>query len=327
MNATVRLLATGSYLPEKILTNADLEKMVDTSDEWIMTRTGISERRVMGEDESNSDMVTAAARRALETAGLEATDLDHIAVCTFTGDLPLPSTACAVQHKLGAENASAVDLQAACTGFVYGLSHAAGLILSGQAKRVLVVASEALTRVTDYQDRSTCVLFGDGAGAAILDGGEGGHRVGDFFLAADGSGIPILCIRKGGSTHPPTVESVAAREHYIMMKGREVFKFAVQKIILLIKNAAERCGIQPADFDLVVPHQVNQRIIKAAIDRLDMHQEQFFCHMEKYGNTSGASVAIALDEAVREGHVEEGMRVLLMAFGGGFTWGSAVLNW
>jgi 3-oxoacyl-[acyl-carrier-protein] synthase-3 len=327
LKSTVRVLATGSYLPEKILTNADLERMVDTSDEWIMTRTGIRERRIMADDEANSDMVVGAARRALEVAGLSPADLDHIAVCTFTGDLPLPTTACAAQHKLGAENASAVDLQAACTGFLYGLSHATGLIVSGQAERVLVVASETLSRVTDYQDRATCVLFGDGAGAAIVSGEEGGHRLGNFHLAADGSGIPILCIPKGGSSSPATAESIAAREHFIKMKGREVFKFAVLKIIQLIKDAADRCGIKPGEFDLVVPHQVNQRIIKAAVDRLDMHQEQFFCHMEKYGNTSGASVAIALDEAVREGHVKEGMRVLLMAFGGGFTWGSAVLDW
>jgi 3-oxoacyl-[acyl-carrier-protein] synthase-3 len=220
-----------------------------------------------------------------------------------------------------------VDLAAACTGFIYGLSHAAGLVLSGQSRRTLVIACETLSRVTDYTDRSTCVLFGDGAGAAIIDAGEGGHRVGDFFLAADGAGRRVLNIPAGGSTCPASDRTVAERGHFIKMKGQEVFKFAVSKIMSLITDAAEREDIRPGDFDVVVPHQVNLRIIKAAVDRLDMRQEQFFMNMDKYGNTSGASVAIALDEAVRTGTIRKGHRVLLLAFGGGFTWGSSVVHW
>jgi 3-oxoacyl-[acyl-carrier-protein] synthase-3 len=327
VEGTVRLLGTGSCVPEKRLSNADLEQMVDTSHEWIFSRTGIRERRVVGEGEANTDLCIGAAGRALEAAGVAAEELDHVAVCTFTGDWPLPSTACAVQHRLGAVKASAVDMAAACTGFIYGLSHAAGLILSGQASKVLVVASEVLSRVTDYQDRTTCVLFGDGAGAAVLDGGEGGHRVGGFFLAADGAGVETLFIPAGGSARPATAETVAGREHFIRMKGQEVFKFAVTKIMDLLKRAADRQGIRPGDFDLVVPHQVNKRITKAAIDRLEMHPEQFFCNVENYGNTSGASVAIALDEAARTGAIVEGNKVLMIAFGGGFTWGSAVIDW
>lgn len=326
MASTVRLLGTGSYLPERVLSNADLERMVDTSDEWIVSRTGIRERRILSEGQENSDMAVAAAREALAAAGLGPADIDHIAVCTFTADRILPAAACAVQHKLGAR-ASAVDLSAACTGFVYGLSHAAGMIASGQSRRVLVVASEALSRFTDYADRSTCVLFGDGAGAAVLDGGEGGHRLGSFALDADGSGGDILNIPAGGSSLPASAVTVAERGHYIKMRGNEVFRFAVTKIILLIREAAERAGIKPADFDLVVPHQVNSRIIQAAVERLDMHAEQFYCNMENCGNTSGSSVAIALNDAVRSGRVRPGNRVLLMAFGGGFTWGSAIIDW
>jgi len=327
LNATVRLLGTGSYVPEKVLTNADFERMVDTSDEWIVTRTGIRERRIMAEGQGVSDMALAAGRRALETAGLSVGEVDHIAVCTFTADRLVPSGACLLQHKLGAAGASAVDLSAACTGFVAGLSHAAGMIGSGQAKKVLVVAAEALSRVTDYQDRSTCVLFGDGAGAAVLSGDEGGHRLGDFVLGADGSGGAALNLPAGGSALPASERTVAERLHYIKMNGRAVFKFAVTKMIELIKGAAERRGIKPGDISLVVPHQVNQRIIKAAVDRLDMHQEQFFCNLERYGNTSGASAAIALDEAVRAGRVRGGDQVLLVVFGGGFTWGSAFIDW
>jgi len=326
LNPSVRLAGTGSYVPEKVLSNADLERLVETDDEWIVSRTGIRERRILGEGLANSDMALAAAQRALEAAGVGPADIDHITVCTFTADSPLPTVACALQHRLGAR-ASAVDLAAACTGFLYGLSHAAGMILSGQSRRVLLVASEVLSRVTDYQDRSTCVLFGDGAAAAVLEGAEGGHRVGGLFLAADGAGIPILNIPAGGSARPTSAATVAERGHYIKMKGSEVFKFAVTRIIEVIGDAAGRAGIRPGDFDLVVPHQVNTRILRAAVERLDMRYDQFFLNVEKYGNTSGASVAIALDEAVRSGRIRPGNRVLLLAFGGGFTWGSAILDW
>jgi len=240
----------------------------------------------------------------------------------------VPSCACVVQHRLDAVNAAAVDLSAACTGYIAGLAHGAALVASGQAGRVLVIAAEALSRVTDYQDRSTCVLFGDGAGAAVLaaDGGEG-HRIADFFLRADGSRGEHLCIPAGGSALPASAQTVAERLHYLKMNGREVFKFAVTKIIELIEGAAERLGLKPGDIDLVIPHQVNQRIIQAATERLDMRAEQFFCNLERYGNTSAASTAIALDEAVRGGHIRPGSVVVLLAFGAGFTWGSATLKW
>lgn len=328
MSASVRLLGTGSYVPEKVMTNADFEELVDTSDEWIVSRTGIHERRIIGEDQENSDLALAASREALAAAGLSAGDIDHITVCTFTPDRLLPSVACVLQAKLKAGNASAVDLSAACTGFLYGLSHATGLIVSGQAKKVLVVASEVLSSITDYRDRATCVLFGDGAGAAVLSGEEGGHRLGEFIMAADGSGGSAITIPAGGSTRPASTETLAEGAHFIKMKGREVFKFAVTRIITSIHQAVDRRGIKPEDINLVVPHQVNQRIIQAAIDRLDMNQEQFFCEtMPKYGNTSGSSVAIALDEAVRTGRIKAGDQVLLLAFGAGFTWGSAFLDW
>jgi len=325
--SAVKLLGTGSFLPERVLTNADFERMVDTSEEWILSRTGIRERHALSAGEKNSDMAVPAGSRALEAARVAPAELDHIIVCTFTADMLVPPCACVVQSRLDAVNAGAVDLSAACTGFISGLAHGAALVAAGQARRVLVIASEALTRVTDYQDRSTCVLFGDGAGAAVLGPGGGGHRIGDFFLRADGSRPELLCIPAGGSERPPSAETVAERLHYIKMNGREVFKFAVTKIIALIEGAAERAGVKPAAIDLVIPHQVNQRIIQAAVERLEMRPEQFYCNIEKYGNTSAASTAIALDEAARGGRIQPGNLVLLLAFGGGFTWGSATIRW
>jgi len=327
LSATVRLLATGSCVPERVLSNADLERGLETTDDGIVSQTGIRERRILAEGQKNSDIAVEAGRRALAAAGLEAGDLDHLVFCSCTGDRPLPSTACKVQHRLGASCASAVDLSAAGSGFVAGLSHGAGLIGSGQMKHVLVVASEALTRFTDYQDRDTCMLFGDGAGAAVLGAGEGGHRIGDFHLGTDGSGAPHLTVPAGGSELRPSAETVAGRLHYVHMDGSEVFKFAVAKMIELIAGASERLGCRPGDIDLVVPQQVNRRIIQAAIDRLDMRPEQFFCNLEKYGDTSAASSAIALDEAARGGRIGEGDRLLLVVFGAGFAWGSATVSW
>jgi 3-oxoacyl-[acyl-carrier-protein] synthase-3 len=325
--AAVKLLGTGRFVPERVLTNADFERMVDTTDEWIMSRTGIRERHVLAAGEKNSDMAVPAGWAALQAARVTPAELDHIIVCTFTADMLVPPCACVVQTRLEAANAAAVDLSAACTGFIAGLAHGAALVASGQARRVLVIASEALTRVTDYQDRSTCVLFGDGAGAAVLGAGDGGHRIGDFFLRADGSGGELLCIPGGGSERPASAETVAERLHFIKMNGREVFKFAVTKIIELIEGAAERAGVKPAGISLVIPHQVNQRIIQAAVERLEMRPEQFYCNIERYGNTSAASTAIALDEAARAGRIKPGDLVLMLAFGGGFTWGSATIRW
>ena len=327
MGAAVKLLSTGSFVPERVLTNADFERMVDTSDEWIMTRTGIRERHVLSDGEKNSDMAVQAGYNALQSAHVSPAELDHIIVCTFTPDTPLPSCACIVQDRLDAERAFAVDLSAACTGFIGGMAHGAALVASGMARRVLVIASEALSRVTDYQDRGTCVLFGDGAGAVVLGTGDDGHDLGDFYLRADGSGAEQLYIPAGGSASPPSATTIAERLHFIKMNGREVFKFAVTKMIELIEGAAERAGIKPADIDLVVPHQVNQRIIQAAVERLEMRPEQFYCNLERFGNTSAASTAIALDEAARAGRIRKGQTVVVVAFGAGFTWGSATIKW
>ncbi len=327
MGSAVKLLSTGSFVPERVLTNADFERMVDTSDEWIMTRTGIRERHVLSDGEKNSDMAVQAGYNALQSARVSPAELDHIIVCTFTPDTPLPSCACVVQDRLDAERAFAVDLSAACTGFIGGMAHGSALVASGMARRVLVIASEALSRVTDYQDRGTCVLFGDGAGAVVLGTGDGGHDLGDFYLRADGSGAEQLYIPAGGSASPPSATTVAERLHFIKMNGREVFKFAVTKMIELIEGAAERAGIKPADIDLVVPHQVNQRIIQAAVERLEMRPEQFYCNLERFGNTSAASTAIALDEAARAGRIRNGQTVVVVAFGAGFTWGSATIKW
>jgi len=327
LTLSVKLLGTGSFVPERVLANADFERMVDTSDEWIMSRTGIRERHVLSEGEKNSDMAVQAGYNALQSAHVAPGEVDQIIVCTFTPDMPLPSCACVVQSRLDAENAFAIDLSAACTGYIGGLTYGAAMIRSGMAKRVLVIASEALSRVTDYQDRGTCVLFGDGAGAAVLGSGDAGHAIGDFYLRADGSGAEQLCVPAGGSAMPASATTVSERLHFIKMNGREVFKFAVTKMIELIEGAAERAGIKPADIDVVIPHQVNQRIIQAAIERLEMRQEQFFCNLEKYGNTSAASTAIALDEAARQGRIQKGNTVVMAAFGAGFTWGSATLKW
>lgn len=327
MGTAVKLLGTGSFVPERVLTNADFERMVDTSDEWIMSRTGIRERHVLSDGEKNSDMAVQAGYNALQAAHIAPEDVDHIIVCTFTPDMLVPNCACVVQSRLDAVNAGAVDINAACTGFISGLTHGAALVGSGQARRVLVIASEVLSRVTDYQDRGTCVLFGDGAGAAVLGSGDGGHAIGDFFLCADGSNPEALWIPAGGSNLPASANTVAERLHFIKMNGREVFKFAVTRMIELIEGAAERAGIKPGDIDLVVPHQVNQRIIQAAVERLGMREEQFYCNLEWYGNTSAASAAIALDEAVRKGRVKAGNTVVLVAFGGGFTWGSTTIKW
>ena len=327
MGAAVKLLSTGSFVPERVLTNADFERMVDTSDEWIMTRTGIRERHVLSDGEKNSDMAVQAGYNALQSAHVSPAELDHIIVCTFTPDTPLPSCACIVQDRLDAERAFALDLSAACTGFIGGMAHGAALVASGMARRVLVIASEALSRVTDYQDRGTCVLFGDGAGAVVLGTGDDGHDLGDFYLRADGSGAEQLYIPAGGSASPPSAATIAERLHFIKMNGREVFKFAVTKMIELIEGAAERAGIKPADIDLVVPHQVNQRIIQAAVERLEMRPEQFYCNLERFGNTSAASTAIALDEAARAGRIRKGQTVVVVAFGAGFTWGSATIKW
>ena len=321
------IISTGRYLPKKVLTNFDLEKMVDTTDEWIRTRTGISERHIAGEDEATSDLAAKAGKDALAKAGMDASELDMIIVATFSPDVYLSSSSCRVQALLGAMNAGCFDIAAACTGFIYGLSIAASYIRTGLAKHVLVVGTEILSRFLDWTDRSTCVLFGDGAGAMIVGPSKGKHELLDFILKADGTGWDLLKIPAGGSRKPPTHETVDNREHTIKMAGREIYKFAVNKLRWLIEEAAKRQGITTKEIDKVIPHQVNFRIVESATERLGLKPEQFFLNLAKYGNTSGASIPIAFDEALAEGFIEDGDLIVLPGFGAGLTYGAAVVRW
>jgi len=323
----VSISGTGSYLPTRILTNFDLEKMVDTSDEWIRTRTGIRERRIAEIGQAASDLALPAAQLALERSGIGPEDLDLIIVGTATPDMVFPSTACQLQAKLGATRAGAFDLSAACTGFIYGLSAGAGLIVSGVAKNVLVVGSECLSKVTDWEDRNTCVLFGDGAGAVVLKPADGRRELLSTSLGADGTRDDLICIPGGGSRAPASEETLRDRMHFMKLKGREVFKFAVRIFQELIHDALASCGLNKDDIALVVPHQVNTRIIDAAVKGLNIPVEKVYVNIDRYGNTSAASVPIALDEAVAEGRLQEGDILIMVAFGGGLTWGSAVVRW
>lgn len=322
-----RIIGTGSYLPEKILTNADLEKIVDTSDEWIFTRTGIRERRMAAEGEFTSDLATRAGERALAMAGVKPEDLDAIIVGTITGDVSWPATACLVQHQLGAKKAFAFDISAACSGFIYALDAGVKQIESGAARRVLVIGAEIFTRIVDWQDRNTCVLFGDGAGAAVLEAQQGESGVLSTHLHTDGSFFDLLYQPGFGSRHPASIEGINARLPFLKMQGNEVFKIAVRSLHEVAVEALEANGITAADIDLFIPHQANRRILEATAKRLGMTEEQVFVNVGKYGNTSGASIPIALDEANRSGRIKEGDLILFDAFGGGFTWGSALVRW
>ncbi len=323
----VGILATGRYTPEKVLTNADLEKMVDTSDEWIVTRTGIRERRISAPEQASSDLAFEAAKRALAKANISAEELDMIIVATVTPDTMFPSTACILQDKLGAKKASALDISAACTGFLYGITTAAQFIGNGFYRYVLVVGVETLSKITDYTDRNTCVLFGDGAGAAVLGPVEEGLGFLAFDLGADGSGGPLLCQPAGGSRIPASAESVEKRLHYISMTGSEVFKFAVRVMNSATETVLEKAGITKEQIDLLVPHQANLRIIDAAIKRFGLSEDKVAINLDRYGNMSSASIPVALDEAVEEGRLKRGDNVILVGFGGGLTWGAAMLKW
>jgi len=324
----VIIAGTGSFVPERVLSNADLEKMVDTSDEWIITRTGIRERRIAEDGMASSDLAEIASRRALESAGVSAEELDLVIVCTITPDTILPSCACWLQERIGAKNAGAFDITAACSGFIYGLSVASNFIKAGAARLALVVGSECLSKITDYTDRTSCILFGDGAGAAVLRSTENGERgILDFILGADGSGGELMILPAGGSRIPATHRSIDERLHYMKIRGREVFKFAVLKMVELVKASVERVGMSTRDIKLVIPHQVNTRILRSAAEKLGMPMEKIFINIDRYGNTSAASVPIALDEAHRAGQIGRGDLVVLVAFGGGLTWGSCLLRW
>lgn len=323
----VGIIGTGSSLPDKVVTNNDMEKMVDTNDEWIRTRTGICERRISDENTATSDLSTAAALKALESAGLKPEDIDLIIVATVTPDMAFPSTACIVQKNLGAYNASAFDIEAACSGFVYGLAIAESFVKTGYYRHVLVIGAETLSKITDFTDRNTCVLFGDGAGAVVVSEVPENYGILSTYIGADGRGGDLLKMPAGGSRLPASEETVRNRLHYIKMDGSEVFKFAVRIMEEAAEKALEKCGMNKEDIDYLIPHQANIRIIDAAVRRLKISNDKVYVNVDKYGNMSAASVAIALDEANRDGFLKDGDIVVLVGFGGGLTWGSAVLRW
>ncbi len=316
-------------MPEKVLTNADIEKMVETSDEWIVTRTGIHERRIAAPGESSSDMAAAAARQALEAAELEAKDLDLIIVSTVTPDMPLPATAMFVQQKIGARpDCPGFDLSAACAGFIYGLSVADQFIRTGHCRHVMVIGVELLSRVLDWTDRSTCVLFGDGAGAVVVGPArDDGRGIISTHVYANGSLAPALCIPGGGSVEPTSAETVSNRRHFVHMAGSEIFKFAVKSLTSATQEALRVNGVPADEVSWVVPHQANLRILDAVGQRVGIPKERFYLNIHKYGNTSSASVPIALDEAVRDGSIQRGQKLVFCALGGGVAWGSALVHW
>ena len=323
----IAITGLGSFLPEKILSNADLEQMVNTSDEWILKRTGIKQRRIVEDGVATSDLAAKASLSALEDAKLSPAELDLIITSTVTPDHLFPSTSCYIQEKIGAVNAGAFDILAACAGFVYALSIAQGFISSGAMNNILVVGAECLSKFTDYSDRTSCVLFGDGAGAAVVQKSKGKSGLLSFVLGADGSNADILILPAGGSRIPPSSDTVKERLHYMRIKGKEVFKLATNNLVHLIEKTLSKSGISKEEIDLLVPHQSNIRIIKAAMKKLDIPMEKVYVNIDKYGNTSSASVPIALDEAKRENRLNEGDLVLLAALGGGLTWSSALLQW
>jgi 3-oxoacyl-[acyl-carrier-protein] synthase-3 len=309
------------------LTNFDLEKMVDTSDEWIVTRTGIRERRICAPDQASSDLAYEAAVKALEKAKVKPEQLDMIIVATITPDMSFPSTACLLQDRLGAKKAAAMDLAAACTGFLYGITTASQFIANGLYEYVLVIGVETLSKITNYKDRNTCVLFGDGAGAAVLGPVRDGYGFQAFELGSDGSGGPLLSLPAGGSRIPASVESIEKDLHYIAMNGSEVFKFAVRVMNSATEAVLAKAGLEKDDIDLLVPHQANKRIIDSAVQRFGLSEDKVVINLDRYGNMSSASIPVALDEALEAGRIKEGDNLVLVGFGGGLTWGAALLKW
>jgi 3-oxoacyl-[acyl-carrier-protein] synthase-3 len=316
----------GSYVPEKILTNADLEKIVDTSDEWIRTRSGIKERRIADESVATSDLAAIAAQRAIKSAGITPQDIEAIIVGTATPDMPFPSTACLVQSKIGARKIISFDVSAGCTGFLYALSVADSYIKSGY-DNILVIGADILTKITDYTDRSTCVLFGDGAGAVIVKKTTDDSTILSSYFAADGASWKLLHQPGGGSRIPASHESVDKKLHCIKMEGNEVFKLAVRAMAEASTETLKKANIPPEKVNLLIPHQANIRIIEATAKRLNMPMSKVYINLDKYGNTSTASIPIALDEAVQNGKIKKGGLLLMVAFGAGFTWGGVLVRW
>ena len=324
---SVGITGTGSCLPEKKLTNFDLEKMVDTTDEWIRTRTGISERRIADNKTATSDLATEAAKIAIDDAGLSLEDIDLIIVATVTPDMAFPSTACIVQKNIGAKNAVAFDIEAACSGFLYALAIGEQFIKTGIYRNALIIGAETLSKITNWKDRRTCVLFGDGAGAAVLQQVEGGLGILSSSLGSDGGKGDYLTQPAGGSRMPVSAETILNNQHYIHMDGREVFKFAVR---IMSKSALEiikNVGYNIEDVDYMIPHQANIRIIEAVAKRINLTMDKVYVNLNDYGNMSVASIPVALDEAVKGGSVKTGDIIILVAFGGGLTWGSSVIKW
>jgi len=324
---TCSITGVGSYVPATILTNAELEKMVATSDEWITTRTGIKERRIAAADEFTSDLGAKAAQRAMEMAGITAAQIDLIIVASITPDMPFPNTASLVQQKIGARRVPAFDLEAACSGFLYALEVGQSFVTGRTFETVLVIGAEKLSSITNWKDRNTCVLFGDGAGAAILQNRPLSHGLITTALGADGAKAELLSMPGGGSRAPATAQTVQDGLHYLRMDGKETFKNAVQAMCSAAGEVLGRCELDITKIKCVIPHQANRRIIDAVGERLGAKPEQLFINLHKYGNTSAASVAIALDEAVRSGRVVRGDLILMVAFGAGLTWGAAIIEW
>jgi 3-oxoacyl-[acyl-carrier-protein] synthase-3 len=323
----VGVLGTGKYVPERVLTNKELETMVETNDEWIVTRTGIKERRIAAEDQATSDLCFEAAQIALKNAGITAAELDLIVVATVTPDMAFPSTASLLQDRLGAKKAAAFDLSAACSGFMYGVANASNFIATGTYQYALVIGADTLSRITDYTDRNTCILFGDGAGAVILGEVPEGRGFRAFELGSDGSGGPLLNQRGGGSRHPASAATVESRMHYLYMAGAEVFKFAVRIMNHASDEVLRKAGMDKGEIDLLIPHQANIRIIQSSLSKLNLTEDKCMINVDKYGNMSAASIPVALAEAVEQGRVKEGDKLLLVGFGGGLTWGASVLVW
>ncbi len=328
----IKIIGTGSYAPERILTNHDLEKIVDTSDEWIRTRTGIEERHIAADDESASDMASHACLRALESSGTSPDEIGMIIVATVCPDYPFPSTACVLQRKLKVPpGAICFDMQAACSGFLYALDVVNSMVKTHPSlKKALVVGVEKITMLTDWEDRNTCVLFGDGAGAVVLEARKDSSDSGGIVaskLAADGNFTDILIVKAGGSVMPITKEVIDQRLHYIRMEGQEVFKQAVNAMVGASREVMEEAGISSSELRWLIPHQANRRIIEAVGKRLNLTEKNVFINVSRYGNTSAASIAIALDEIARGGKVERGEYLLLTAFGAGLTWGATLLRW
>ena len=324
---TASIIGTGSYVPEKILTNAELEKLVETSDEWIRSRTGIRERRIAGLEQPTSDLAANAAKAAMENAGITAEEIDLIICATVTPDMFFPSTACFVQTKIGAVNAACFDLSAACSGFLFGIETARQFIASGTYRTVLVIGADKLSSIVDWTDRNTCVLFGDGAGAAILQHREGSRGILATRMGSNGKLSDILYIPGGGSACPVTASNAGDKPATIRMNGRETYKHAVTAMVSASEKVLADAGVTASEITCFIPHQANLRIIEAIASRLDVAMDRFHINLDKYGNTSAAAVAIALDEAAREGRFQRGDKILMVVFGGGLTWASTVVEW